>query len=56
MRAMATKGVDVSYWQKTIDWNKVKADGFVKMGGNKFIGISIGCSMCYPAIVELSVL
>lgn len=25
-----------------------------KMGGNKFIGISIGCSMCYPAIVELS--
>lgn len=24
---MATKGVDVSYWQKTIDWNKVKADG-----------------------------
>ena len=25
-----------------------------KMGGNKFIGISIGCSMCYPAIVDLS--
>lgn len=25
-----------------------------KMGGNKFIGISIGCSMCYPAIVNLS--
>ena len=24
---MATKGVDVSYWQKEIDWNKVKASG-----------------------------
>ncbi len=24
---MANKGVDVSYWQKGIDWNKVKADG-----------------------------
>lgn len=23
---MATKGVDVSYWQKSIDWSKVKAD------------------------------
>ena len=22
-----------------------------KMGGNKFIGISIGCSMCYPASI-----
>ena len=24
---MATKGVDVSYWQKDIDWEKVKTDG-----------------------------
>lgn len=25
-----------------------------KMGGNKFIGMAIGCTLCYPAIVNLS--
>ena len=24
---MATKGIDVSYWQKNIDWDKVKSAG-----------------------------
>ena len=24
---MATDGIDVSYWQGTIDWDKVKANG-----------------------------
>ncbi|HRS66976.1 MAG TPA: GH25 family lysozyme, partial [Spirochaetia bacterium] len=33
-----TKGIDVSHWQGTIDWNKVKAAGIqfaiIKAGGS----------------------
>ena len=45
---MAIKGIDVSHWQGTIDWNKVKEAGIqfaiIKAGGRGTLGGAIAAS------------
>lgn len=49
-------GVDVSYYQKTIDWNKVKADGidyaFIRMGYRGYSSGALATDTMFAANME----